>query len=113
MEPQNQFVSITKGKSLWWVASDNAKTQCAVTVTKVGRKWATLSNGCRIDIGTLVADGGQYMSPGMCYDSQQAYEQAIALIVEWQKLTRDLSGMRCPEHMTIEKIARARALLHL
>lgn len=113
MEPKNQFVSITEGKSLWWVASNNAKTQCAVTVTKVGRKWATLSNGNRIDIGTLVADGGQYVSPGQCYESQQVYEQAMALHLAWQKLTRDVRDMQRPAHMTIEKIAEIRTLLSI
>lgn len=102
---------IFEGQSLWWVGSDNAKTQRAVTITKIGRKWATLSNGHRIDIESMAVDGGGYNPPGECYESQQAYEQAIALIVAWQKLTRDLSGMRCPAHMTIEKIAQARALL--
>ncbi len=106
-------IQVTEGQSLWLVASDNAKTQRAVTVTKVGRKWATLSNGQRIDIETLAVDGGQYVSPGQCYESQHVYEQAMALHIAWQKFTRDVRDMQRPAHMTIEKIAEIRALLSI
>jgi len=33
-------IQVTEGMSLWWVGSNNRKTQEEVTVTKVGRKWA-------------------------------------------------------------------------
>ncbi len=104
---------IFEGQSLWWVGSDNAKTQRAVSITKIGRKWATLSNGHRIDIESMAVDGGGYNPPGECYESQQAYEQAIALLVAWQKFTRDVRDMQRPTHMTIEKIAQVRALLSI
>ncbi len=106
-------IQVTEGMSLWWVGSNNRKTQEEVTVTKVGRKWATLSNGLRIDIETLAADGGQYVSPGQCYESRQVYEQAIALHIAWQKFRADVRDMQRPAHMTIEKIAEIRSLLSI
>ncbi len=78
-----------------------------------GSQVGDLEQRNRIDIGTLVADGGQYVSPGQCYESQQVYEQAMALHLAWQKLTRDVRDMQRPAHMTIEKIAEIRTLLSI
>lgn len=107
----DKHVPAVEGQSLWLVGSDNAKTQRAVIVTKVGRKWATLNTGQRIDIQSMTVDGGQCNSPGQCYESQQVYEQTRALSIAWGQLTRDVKGMNRPEHMTIEKIAQIRTLL--
>lgn len=55
-------------------------------VTKVGRKWLTLGAGWgeeRADIETLVLDGGDYMSPGKAYLSQEAYESETRLQEGW------------------------------
>lgn len=81
-----------------------------VTITKVGRKWATLSNNCRIDLETLVADGGEYTPPGRCYLSQAEYEAEAAANNEWIKFRQGLPYAR-PQGVTAEDIAAARKLL--
>lgn len=47
-----------------------------VTITKIGRKWATLSDGNRFDYTAKdwrLVDGGRYSSPGRLWDSEQQY----------------------------------------
>ncbi len=107
MEPGDLFV----GNSLWWVSNYNAKTQEAVTVTKVGRKWATLSNRHRINVDTMAVDGGEYVPPGRCYSSRAAYEQEAMASAAWDALRRDIQDAKRPDHVTMDKIFLARALL--
>ena len=78
---------------------------------KVGRKWAELDNRERIDLETLISDGGRYAQNGRCYVSQEAYEQAEALVLAWIKLKRDLHYGRIPEDVTIGDIELARFIL--
>ena len=103
---------LIEGQKLWWVSQrgrDNV--QCEVAVVKVGRKWAQLNNWCRIDVGTLVADGGEYQSPGCCYLSQSAYEDAVELTKAWADFTAALQYKSVPEGCTVQAIASARRLL--
>lgn len=58
-----------------------------VTVTKLGRKWATLDSGVyRIDINTLIADGRQFSSPGRCWLSRELYEAEERRTAAWERL---------------------------
>lgn len=85
-----------------------------VTVEKIGRKWATLSNRHRIDIETLVVDGGEYSSPGRCYLSKDEYEAESALQSTWNSFKREIERQsRIPGGVTVERIAEARKLLNL
>lgn len=112
------MVALIVGQSLFWVPSSNRGRSQArnVSVVKVGRKWAVLSNHQRIDVGNLVADGGAYSSPGRCYLRQEEYEQEVALRVSWQALVRDMRdvhGLNAPAGVSIADIDKARALLRL
>lgn len=102
---------LKEGQTLWWVPNQrHAGPQREVIVQKVGRTWAQLSNRFRIDKNTLIADGGEYISPGRCYLSEVAYIQYVNLIAAWNALTSDLRYSR-PEGVTIEDIEVARVLL--
>ena len=101
-----------KGETLWWVGRFNNMDRQAVFVVKVGRKWATLSNGHRIDLNTMVADGGDCSPPGICYESKEVYDQEIAVNAAWSalgRIIRDYTGK--PKDLTLEKIAQAREIL--
>jgi len=98
------------GQELWWVPNDG-KNQRLVTVLKVGRKWAELSNARRIDISTLCADGGGYSSPGRCHTSREEYEQTVKRNRAWSQLKRDLEYKAIPDSVTTENIIAARKLL--
>ena len=102
------------GDILLWVGRGNHVTMRDVTVTKVGRKWISLSNHARIDKTSLIADGGEYMPPGRCYLSKSEYEAEIALSRAWQKFRMDIGSMyQIPKNATVEGIANARKILQL
>ena len=104
---------ITVGQRLWFVYEDHRRGEPReITVIKVGRKWAQLSNYYRIDINTMVVDGGVYPSPGKCYESQKHYEYCCAANKLWDA-TRN--GMRyvVPVGVTLNDIKQARKLLGL
>lgn len=81
-----------------------------VTVKTVGRRWVSLTNGMRVEIGSRQVDGGDYSSPGMLWRSRQEYEEAMALLAQWiafqQRLTHQV-----PEGLTVEKLEAVRELL--
>jgi len=59
----------------WWLSMrDHARGSREVVVEKVGRKWATLTGGYRVALGTLHVDGGEYSSLGMLWRSRAEYE---------------------------------------
>lgn len=105
---------MTVGQYLWFVPSDkrNEDQACAVTVTHVGRKWASISNHERIEIDTLIADPGRYVSAGRCWLSQQDWEAEKNRRRAWDEL-RDFIGRRygAPEHLSEGAIRHAMALL--
>ena len=76
-------------------------------MTKIGRKWAALDNYERIDVNTLIADGGKYSSPGRCYITREAFEAEQALEEAWHDFQRRVSYV-VPPGMTVERIAQLR-----
>lgn len=111
--PSSNPHGLTVGQELFFV---NHQTRSAITqivsVVKIGRKWADLSNRHRIDMVTFRADGGGYNSPGTAYLSEQIYRDKVALSRAWQSLTQKISGMySIPTGMTIEKIDQIADLL--
>ena len=101
------------GQKLWFVYGDSRRGGASeVIVTKVGRKWATLSNNYRIDLQTWIADGAGYVSPGSCYASKEEYEEDVKLFVDWSNLRFAIERMRQrPEGVTTETIGKIRELL--
>lgn len=71
------MMKLEVGQELFWVGAGRHSLNLTVTVTKVGRKWATLSNFRRVSIETFVADGGQYSPPGKAYSSKATYDAEL------------------------------------
>jgi hypothetical protein len=104
---------LTEGQALWWVPQRNRHEEPrGVTVTKVGRTWAQLDNRHRIDVDTLVADGGDHSPPGRCYLSKKEYDEKVARERAWSDLKRAIMQYQgVPPGVTAGDIAEARRLL--
>lgn len=98
------------GQQLFWVFNNNARRKQDVTVKKIGRKWAELDNGYRIDLITWFADGKDCSSPGKCYLSKEVFDAELRCDIEWSNFRRSLS-FNLPKDCTIEKIKEARRIL--
>ena len=112
---ENMKHKLEVGQKLWVVWSSKHRSPCSVEVEKVGRKWAEIPNGYRINLETLYIDGRGYTSPGRCYLSKKQYEQEKAVDEAWWDLCRMLRGWwgDAPDGVTVEAIAKARELLGL
>ena len=87
------------GQRLWHVPNRQGGG-CAgfVEITKVGRKWAGINhvhngevsswNFGRIDMETMLVDGGQYCSPAACYLSKEEYEHMVFVGEKYDKIYR-------------------------
>ena len=101
------------GQKLWFVRSEKRSGEPReVTVEKAGRVWATLSNGLRCD-ATGKVDGGQYQSPGHCYESRETYDMEQARLNAWWKFKRGFEHKQMPEALTIEALAQIAASLEI
>lgn len=85
------------GDTLFYVPySPNGRDQDPydVKVTKVGRKWVTVIqlgtnwNEMRINIESMWADGGQYISPGRCYHSKELWQEEMNMIEAWSRFRK-------------------------
>lgn len=81
-------------------------------MAKVGRTWATLSNGYRVDVRSWEADGGDYGPPGHCYASIEAYEAEVAQARAWSSFRKDVP-LRPPAGVSAADIEAARKLLRM
>lgn len=89
-----------------------------VTVTKVGRKWASLNNGerCLVDgepFGCHPEDGGEYTSRADYWPSREAYQAVRDLKQAWERFRQlvDSYPNRPPEGITVENIRYVRRML--
>ena len=106
--------NLVVGQKLWWVASNNQKTQYEVEVVKVGRKWATLDIDHKIDLEDWVADGGLYAPPGKCYASKEDYELECTLLDSWKELRQMVASHHTlPKGINLEKIVLICSILSL
>lgn len=104
-------MNLHEGQTLYFVRrGGRGSAPGAVTVTKVGRKWAALDNGHRIDVQNLEVDGRGYNSPGRCYLSREAYESEAARDRAWSELRR-LMPYRAPKGLDAERIHHYARLL--
>lgn len=107
------------GQQLYFVPSEIRKRNpVTATVTAVGRKWVSIEMagwwGVRIDIQTLIADGGGYSSPGNCYFSQEEYTAKVLRQRTWDSLRRAIYAKpSTPDSVTREAIQKAAELLGL
>lgn len=110
--PSSNPHGLSVGDCLFYVANDNRRSTSHVSVEKIGRKWVTLSNYVRVDISTLAADGGDYMSPGTAYRTEKEYRDRLAVREAWASLNRHLGRMySMPDGMTVEKMDQIADLL--
>jgi hypothetical protein len=82
------ITNFSVGQSLWYVPE--RRPGYSVTVTRIGSKWAYLSNGERASKSGRV-DGGVYSSPGDVYESEAVYNQELARQEAWKRLYGQLS----------------------
>lgn len=103
---------LSVGQELFYVKTHNkyVKGTCVVVV-KIGRKWAELSNGDRINKDTLWTDGGQYSSPGRCWLSEADYDTHIITYRIWNDFASRISRGAVPDGLTEQAIRQAAALL--
>lgn len=109
-------MKLTVGQQLWWVPARyrTGEQPCYVTVEKVGRKWAQLSNQYRIDVTTLEPDSKGYSSPGECYLQREEYESKVAISYAWGRLRKFMESRiwsGAPDGVTLENIEAAGNLL--
>lgn len=107
---------LTVGQKLWYVP--HRGTPCETTVGKVGRKWATMADlqPPRVDITNgwpMWADGGQYSSPGVYYQSREAYEEDLRLTKLWQDFANRINRVRRNRVITEGDIRQAADLLQI
>ena len=85
------------GDKLYYVNFRNSRFNCAVTVATVGRKWFTLVNRKgRFSIDEMYEDGGDYMPPGRCYQSEEVYQNQIRLDHVWANFRKLVSHTHKP-----------------
>lgn len=97
------------GQKLFFVSSGSDQKTREVTVNSVGRKWAELSNFCRIDIKTFVADGGKYDSPGKCFINIEEYVDKKTAMSEFHRLRNEVYACKFNESVTAEDIREIRS----
>lgn len=102
------------GQKLYFVPNHRRENPTEVEVLKVGRKWAELSNHHRIDVQSWLADGGQYISPGQCHETREAYEAERSLDAAWNEVRRKVGAAYLrPISVSLERIEQAMSLLGL
>ena len=107
-------MKLSIGQTLYWVSAQYLREQPKeVTVTKIGRKWAYLSNNQRIDTENLIVDGGDYIPSGSVYLSKEEYDRLRDISAAWSKLRMDLQYSSLKMGITVEHITEARVLLGL
>lgn len=104
------------GQELWWEGTENRPIKQAVTITKIGAKYLTLSNGERVFKATLIGEptGFGYGYAGQCYLSREARETELLLLKGWRDLARKMQlAQTAPDGVSFEQIGQAAELLGL
>jgi len=110
------------GAKFWFVpAADYHGKARTLTVTRVGRKWATLKGDSWQEYRAELATGrmdfcSAHCAPGSLYVSREEYDRGVALASAWSALCSRLSGsygwgVSRPAHVTLETIVQVRKLL--
>ena len=97
------------GDTLYFVYNDRSCRH--VKVEKVGRVWAYLSNGYRIDLKILRADGGNYSSPGRAWHSKLEHDDSVTKDKLWLLFRFLVREVSLDNDLTTEQIVAAAAAL--
>lgn len=100
----SETVKLFVGQELYFVPSDSRNKPYWVTVNKIGSKWAQVSTTLRINIETLWADGGKYISPGRCWFSVEAHEAEVRRVGAWRELQKTVQYGGPPESLDENQI---------
>lgn len=107
-------MKIQAGDRLWFVPSQRCFGEpMFVNVEKCGRKWITLDNGRRVAVESLVAEGGGYMSPGLCFLDKESWQAEQTLMAAWDAFRKTVYVTQRPTGLTIEQLEQVRAQLAL
>lgn len=104
------------GDKVWivWSHHRNNVVPQEATVTAIGRKWITINDRNRFEIGSMYLDGKGYASPGSVWSSPEEYHNSLSLNQAWSGIqTAVINAHRCPDGVTVERIEEARKLLGL
>lgn len=103
-------------QTVWFVEDNNVRSQYELHVTKVARKWVSLSfepnsrhPRWRVEQGEVDVDGGR----GTVYASKEAYEAKLRLDLAWWALEDDIKASWRRRKASLEDIKQARVLLGL
>jgi len=101
---------LTVGDQLYFFSSVSYLTSCDVTVVKVGHKWATLSNGQRIELGEWVDKDVGYPPVGRCYENIKEYQDEVSLRTAWDTFRGTLPWCP-PKGMTLADITSIKEII--
>jgi hypothetical protein len=101
------------GQSLFYVPTAAYRQPCEIPIIKIGNKWATLKNHERVNLVTLLVDGGEYSSPATCYLDAAAWEASKALSARWEDFAQAVTFNRMPSGVTVSDIDAAAKILKL
>jgi hypothetical protein len=103
------------GQSLYFAPTMRSHRSARdVTITVVGRKWITLSNNMRFELGKTEIDGEGYASPGAVFPSKEAFELHDSLLRKWRLLQKSVALVfEPPAGVAKEDIVQAMRLLCL
>lgn len=107
---------LTVGQELWMVPRQRYLGEPrTVKVVKVGRKYADLDiRGYRVDMTTLVVDGGNHGSLAQCYLDRTAHEAEQERGRLWTVLRNRIDRQYIPpENVSGEQMKAAAAMLGL
>jgi hypothetical protein len=109
-------MDLVKGQKLWLV--DYAPYRLSekgevVGVTKVGKKFAELDNGMRVNVNTMLVDNKAFGKVSRCYLSKEDHDNEIAIVMEWRLFMRACSNKYHFDGLTVENIQKAYQLLGL
>ncbi len=101
-----------EGQEVYFVSSRHHSKPVTITVLKVGRKWATLSNQYRADKDTWQIDSGGFGNRGTLWPDAEEYDIQTKVTKEYQRLPRDI-GWGPKNGVSLEDIKSVRKLLRL
>lgn len=106
-------MTLKVGQELWFVPSNSRRDKPeAVTIEKIGRKWAHIGSAGRVNLETLVVDGGVHSSPGRCWLNREAWEAETRRQDAWRRLRSAIDRQwQAPDGLSLEQIEQATAIL--
>lgn len=99
--------NIEPGQRLYYVPNRRYGDPQWLTVTSVGRRWATCGEGygaIRVDMNTLQVDGRGYSSPGRCYLSKADHDNEVRRSNAWDELRKATYYGPAPKHLDADDV---------